>query len=59
LYSQVFFYRRGTCYQPLPAGVVRGTYTFVALEENDAAALVTRSEVVARLVELYSGYDIR
>jgi hypothetical protein len=35
------------------------TYTLVALEEDDAAALVARGEVVARLVELYRGDDIR
>jgi hypothetical protein len=60
LYSQVFFYRRGTCHQP-PAGAwgYWRTYTLVALEEDDAAALVARGEVVARLVELYRGDDIR
>lgn len=36
-----------------------GAYLFVALEQDDAAALVSSCEIVARVVKLDGGDDIR
>jgi len=38
--------------------LVRHTYTFIALKEDDTAALVSGREVVTRLIEFYRRYDI-
>jgi hypothetical protein len=40
-------------------GVVRRTYCLVPLEQYHAAALIARREVVARLVELNRGDNVR
>lgn len=63
LYSQVFFCPGPSHQQRVSAGrresgTDPGTNCLVAFKENHTAALVTRCEIVARVVELDGGDDI-